>query len=571
MSLPIPDDLSRLEIVFREPESIGALETFNDILHRPSATMLGTLVGLFNRALQHPPSSGLDCYQLESNPLFILLLLKRVLLHSDPIAPLQPSKINLRSTFQESFLPTFINFRANAHPDQPISNLSNHLIICLTRLSTRLLSSFHSNLDPIASLIQSSLHFIGNLDPSAPHLEPILDHLVAIKEILLSLHQSKSIDSIYLIRQITHKHYENLFATYSQLETITRHLSSQLLGADNSEERYRSYQTATRSISVLLKIFKLMVEPMEEHRGVLSEVIAKFVADFQVALDLEIRLMDSVAPPAQKFSSHVMGYGALFLQIQTNQPSLIPDEVLTTYLKILEFVSSRHQLMIAESSSSAVVGDPGIQQDLAASSGALIRFYRLLIQSLKLLNGSLNPWSSYSNDPDPASGLSKNLLESLSSEEVSRLVSIVEPLLTLKFDSTGSFEDDRFLYCDDEEDEEKEEEEDESDEETGEIMEIEEMDQGDIHEEAPVEEDKLDGPDGSCDQLQFQQHHHPWNEPLDSPTILANKGQTLNCFQPTYPIWNSPAKDDWAASTEITRLEPLQIEAQALLSTLKSL
>ncbi|KAA1102097.1 hypothetical protein PGT21_035949 [Puccinia graminis f. sp. tritici] len=559
MSLPIPDDLSRLEIVFREPESIGALETFNDILHRPSATMLGTLVGLFNRALHHPPSSGLDCYQLESNPLFILLLLKRVLLHSDPIAPLQPSKINLPSTFQESFLPTFINFRANAHPDQPISNLSNHLVICLTRLSTRLLSSFHSNLDPIASLIQSSLHFIGNLDPSAPHLEPILDHLVAIKEILLSLHQSKSIDSIYLIRQITHKHYEILFATYSQLETITRHLSSQLLGADNSEERYRSYQTATRSISVLLKIFKLMVEPMEEHRGVLSEVIAKFVADFQVALDLEIRLMDSSAPPAQKFSSHVMGYGALFLQIQTNQPSLIPDEVLTTYLKILDFVSSRHQLIIAESSSSsAAVGDHGIQQDLAASRGALIRFYRLLIQSLKLLNGSLNPWSSYSNDPAPASGLSKNLLESLSSEEVSRLVSIVEPLLTLKFDSTGSFEDDRHLYCDDEDDEEKEEEEeDESDEETGEIMEIEEMDQGDIPEEALVEEDKLDGPDGY--------------EPLDSPTILANKGQTLDCFQPTYPIWNSPAKDDWAASTEITRLEPLQIEAQALLSTLKSL
>jgi hypothetical protein len=163
--------------------------------------MLGTLVGLFNRALSHPPGSG--HIQLESNPLFILLLVKRVLLHSDPIAPAQPSKINLPSTFQETVFPAFVHFRTHAHPGQPIGNLSNHLIICLTRLSIRLLSCFPSSLDPVDSLIQSSLHAIANLDPSATHLEPILDHLLAIKEILLSLHQSKSIDTIYLIRQVT--------------------------------------------------------------------------------------------------------------------------------------------------------------------------------------------------------------------------------------------------------------------------------------------------------------------------------------------------------------------------------
>ncbi|PLW22579.1 hypothetical protein PCASD_14029 [Puccinia coronata f. sp. avenae] len=446
----LPDDWTRLKPIFREPDSVEALESFNHILYRPSETMIRSLMEAFARALQtqsslNGPESLLD------NPLFILILTKRLIIHVDHSATAQPSKAQLESTFQEIFLPAFVNIRFLYPAHQPQSDcLSQQFIVCLTRLSTRLLRSYSSKIDPLDQLLLS-VNGLINLEP--PQLYPAFDHLSAIKEILISIQKSNSVDSMFLFRQIIKKHFEKLFLTYNHLIMISTMISSQLMDPDDAlrMSREKEYKAVNKSINVLLKIFKMMIEPLDDP-PVLTEITKKFLVDFQSSLDTEMRLIDTREDPsshAGNFSPHISRYGDILLRVQKLQPSLISEECLTVYVKILEYVSS--------------------QLNGPVASEKMIRFYPLLLQAFRMLNNALNPYNSYSSEASDGISSHNNPLENLGNDEISRLHSIVQPFIHLKFSPMGYF-DDGFLQAayDD----------DGSEEDTEEEMEIEEMSDG---------------------------------------------------------------------------------------------
>ncbi|KNZ56901.1 hypothetical protein VP01_228g4 [Puccinia sorghi] len=194
------DDSSRLRPIFIEPQSIVALESFNHILYRPSETMIQSLMAAFLTAL-HQHSSPHHCPKsdlLKNNPLFILLLTKRIIIHSDTSLPYQPTKNQLEFTFQDIFLPAFLKIRLQ-HITNQSDSLAKQFIICLSTLATRILRSYHSRIDPIHQILLSVHHLIS-LQP--PQLLSTFDHLSAVQNILTSLQKSRSIHSIFLLEQV---------------------------------------------------------------------------------------------------------------------------------------------------------------------------------------------------------------------------------------------------------------------------------------------------------------------------------------------------------------------------------
>ncbi|KAI7965597.1 hypothetical protein MJO29_001345 [Puccinia striiformis f. sp. tritici] len=550
-----PNDWSRLETIFKEPESIIALEKFNEIIYHPSETMIPTLMELFGHALQAQTDPNALNF-LETNPLFILLLIKRLIIHSDPIAPAQPSRANLAPIFKLVFLPTFLNIKHLSPPHQIQSDsISQQLIICMTRLSTRLLNAYHADIDPLSEIIQSVKHLV-NLE--TPQLASTLDHLTAVKEILVSLQSSNATNSVYLI---TKKHFGELFVTYTRLASVSLVISNRLMDVTDGtprEIKEREYQTANDCINVLLQIFKIMIEPLDD-RTVLVEITKQFLSDIQTFLDVEIKLMDarldnclqvtdSALPDGssglQKFSRHITSYGDVILQTQRYHPSVISEEVLAVYLKIIEFVSSRATQTIAPEANQRI----GVLADTMASK-ELMKFHPLLVQGLKILNNAFDPWSSYSSEPMDG-GTNITLVANLTAQEIGRLASIVEPFVNLTFGLVEDFDDESLWNGVDEDSSEEE-------------MEIEEI--GDRSDDEEYDDDGHNTLDVTCDQLYF---HEQSLGNLESAGILTEKNQTSGYLNWGCSPWNT-AEDK--IPTEIVRKELLQLEAEKLLTFLKSL
>ncbi|KAI7960846.1 hypothetical protein MJO28_001335 [Puccinia striiformis f. sp. tritici] len=554
-SLQLPNDWSRLEIIFKEPESIVALEKFNEIIYHPSETMIPTLMELFGHALQAQTNPNALNF-LETNPLFILLLIKRLIIHSDPIAPAQPSRANLATIFKQVFLPTFLNIKHLSPPHQIQSDsISQQLIICMTRLSTRLLNAYHADIDPLFEIIQSVKHLV-NLE--TPQLASTLDHLTAVKEILVSLQSSNATNSVYLI---TKNHCGELFVTYTRLASVSLVISNRLMDVTDGTPREimeREYQTANDSINVLLQIFKIMIEPLDD-RTVLVEITKQFLSDIQTFLDVEIKLMDarldnclqvtdSALPDGssglQKFSRHITSYGDVILQTQRYHPSVISEEVLAVYLKIIEFVSSRATQTIAPEANQRI----SVLADTMASK-ELMKFHPLLVQGLKILNNAFDPWKPYSSEPMDG-GTNITLVANLTAQEIGRLASIVEPFVNLTFGLVEDFDDESLWNGVDEDSSEEE-------------MEIEEI--GDRSDDEEYDDDGHNTLDVTCDQLYT---HQECLENLESAGILTEKNQTSNYLNWGCSPWNT-AEDKIPA--EIVRKELLQLEAEKLLTFLKSL
>ncbi|KAI9620165.1 hypothetical protein KEM48_008284 [Puccinia striiformis f. sp. tritici PST-130] len=509
-SLQLPNDWSRLEIIFKEPESIVALEKFNEIIYHPSETMIPTLMELFGHALQAQTNPNALNF-LETNPLFILLLIKRLIIHSDPIAPAQPSRANLATIFKQVFLPTFLNIKHLSPPHQIQSDsISQQLIICMTRLSTRLLNAYHADIDPLFEIIQSVKHLV-NLE--TPQLASTLDHLTAVKEILVSLQSSNATNSVYLVRQA---HYEK------SLWRIVRDLYSFGVGfvgnlksvdgcngrdaAGNHGEGIPNGQAFHQRSST---DFKIMIEPLDD-RTVLVEITKQFLSDIQTFLDVEIKLMDArldnrlqVADSAlpdgssglQKFSRHITSYGDVILQTQRYHPSVISEEVLAVYLKIIEFVSSRAIQTIAPEANQRI----SVLADTMASK-ELMKFHPLLVQGLKILNNAFDPWKPYSSEPMDG-GTNITLVANLTAQEIGRLASIVEPFVNLTFGLVEDFDDESLWNGVDEDSSEEE-------------MEIEEI--GDRSDDEEYDDDGHNTLDVTCDQLYTHQECLEISSPLGS-------------------------------------------------------
>ncbi|POW11182.1 hypothetical protein PSTT_05427 [Puccinia striiformis] len=388
-SLQLPNDWSRLEIIFKEPESIVALEKFNEIIYHPSETMIPTLMELFGHALQAQTNPNALNF-LETNPLFILLLIKRLIIHSDPIAPAQPSRANLATISKQVFLPTFLNIKHLSPPHQIQSDsISQQLIICMTRLSTRLLNAYHADIDPLSKLSISQ-----------------------------ALDYEKS------------------------LWRIVRDLYS-------------------------------------------------FGVGFVVA--------DSALPDGasglQRFSRHITSYGDVILQTQRYHPSVISEEVLAVYLKIIEFVSSRAIQTIAPEANQRI----SVLADTMASK-ELMKFHPLLVQGLKILNNAFDPWTSYSSEPMDG-GTNITLVANLTAQEIGRLASIVEPFVNLTFGLVEDFDDESLWNGVDEDSSEEE-------------MEIEEI--GDRSDDEEYDDDGHNTLDVTCDQLYTHQECLEISSPLGS-------------------------------------------------------
>ncbi|KNE90220.1 hypothetical protein PSTG_16327 [Puccinia striiformis f. sp. tritici PST-78] len=468
-----PNDWSRLETIFKEPESIIALEKFNEIIYHPSETMIPTLMELFGHALQAQTDPNALNF-LETNPLFILLLIKRLIIHSDPIAPAQPSRANLAPIFKLVFLPTFLNIKHLSPPHQIQSDsISQQLIICMTRLSTRLLNAYHADIDPLSEIIQSVKHLV-NLE--TPQLASTLDHLTAVKEILVSLQSSNATNSVYLVRQA---HYEKA------LWRIVRDLYSFGVG---------------------------------------------FVGNLKSVDGCNGR--DAAGNHGEGIPN---GQGL---------HQLISEEVLAVYLKIIEFVSSRATQTIAPEANQRI----GVLADTMASK-ELMKFHPLLGQGLKILNNAFDPWSSYSSEPMDG-GTNITLVANLTAQEIGRLASIVEPFVNLTFGLVEDFDDESLWNGVDEDSSEEE-------------MEIEEI--GDRSDDEEYDDDGHNTLDVTCDQLYF---HEQSLGNLESAGILTEKNQTSGYLNWGCSPWNT-AEDKIPA--EIVRKELLQLEAEKLLTFLKSL
>ncbi|KNZ56902.1 hypothetical protein VP01_228g5 [Puccinia sorghi] len=232
------------------------------------------------------------------------------------------------------------------------------------------------------------------------------------------------------------------------------------------------------------------------------------------------------------FSPHISRYGEVLLNVQHIHHSLISENYLSVYIKILEYVSS--QLITAH---------PVVTK-------RLVRFYPLILQAVRLLNNALNPYNSNSSEPAEGSNQMRSLLENLGPEEIHQLISIVQPFIHLQFGSMGYLD----AHSDSEED-------DVSEKYTEEVIEMEEMDGGDEDASIDVE------------------------DPADDEEIHITKGIQLDqdlkqsCLQPPPPtsdnqfpspacppLWTTLTKPD--RPTKLSMKETLQLEVEELLSIL---
>lgn len=593
-----PVDLDRLTVILRHPESIVALEAFNELIYRPSDSMLESLINLFIHTIQHQ--------QQDLNPLFILLLLKRLILHSLPTAPLQPSKLNLATSFSRLFLPTFINLRSIVSSSHLplLDRLDQQLIICLSHLSTRLVhlnpSNPQLNLDPLVLLItpiQQAL--LTSIDHHLHHLSSsihsILGPLKIIKNIIRSLYASNSIRESSILQKITHTHFENLYSIYNRLILLSNPPSSNQSTRDsNLPISSGDHQFLHQCLSSLLKIFKMMVEPLVEltssHRdwsqegnhdqyGLLDQVLQKLLFDFQTSLHSQLQIIDhnslsnldhamAHTPEVMKvdgFSSHLIQYGEIILGFQASRPSIITHEVLKVYLQILEFVSTQivfHHHSLA-SNQESLIG--------TALDRRLLKFHPLLIQALRLLNNALNPWASYDPQPDhqnsldntPSVGQTCNdcLVKTLTADDASKLFSIVQPLLSVNFESEG-YLDGRPIRDDHSSDEEaldEDEDEDSDDPET--VEEIVEDDHDPLR------------PPAEHHQYQEDDHHH--QELISKDDDLCERYYSeeehdhhlTDLQHPNYRNLDHYRVDDDLMI--IKQKEPLRVEIEELIASLQ--
>jgi len=330
-----------------------------------------------------------------------------------------------------------------------------------------------------------------------------------------------------LFQQITRKHFEKLVVIYNHLVIISARISSQLIILAPDETlrmaREKEYQKATSTIDVLLKIIKTMMEPLGD-RAILVEVSQKLLGDFQNTLDTENQLMgDTREDELKTFSSHITRYGEVLLNVQHLHPSIISENYLTVYVKILEFVSSQ------------LITDP-------VATKRLLRFYPLLLQAVRLLNNALNPYNSYSSEP--GEDMRPLLLENLGPEEVHQLISILQPFIHLEFGPMGYL--DAHPGSDD----------DGSDEYPEEVIEIEEMNDGDDDQQASIDvEDPADHAEIHIKGIQLDQDAQDSCLPSD-----------LHFPTPTCPpLWTVTMPD---SPTQLSIKEPLQVEVEELLSLL---
>ncbi|WAQ85439.1 hypothetical protein PtA15_6A67 [Puccinia triticina] len=540
-------DLARLQAIFAQPESVAGLEKFTEIVYRPSPTMLATLLTLFAQAGQQQQPATAS--QLHANPLFILLLIKRILTFADPIAPHQPPRNTLSHHFHQLFLPIFTEHLHQSNSPA----ITRNFTICIAKLASRLLPlSFQANSstgDPLAALL---LH--------DPLQHPA--HLVAVRDIVTKLQKSNSINSAYLLHQVTQKHLQSLLLVYQHLTTAIQDIWTG--SADQrvaEEEKQQKYARGHASLHVLLKILRTVVPSLVElgQQAVFAQYTPALLADFQAALDIQL------AQPLP-LSRALPAYGTLFLLLQPHLPPEISDQLLATYLKILKLAA--HSLIPASSPDHRL----------------LCALHPILVQALKLLNSAANPWNCYCVPGTDPTSSTRSLLDGLGAEEAARLVTIVQPFVALDLraivgegdepvwhpssSSSSEDEDDDGKVYEDGEDGEDEEEGDGSGEDTQSL-------------EMEIEVEELNTPAGGQSinlPLSEGDDHLSWPDPHTAPALLAEKARSLVYLDQPH---SAPPAATPAFGHQWHRLPPsdacrarkkdlLQREAKALLAALKA-
>ncbi|WAQ85435.1 hypothetical protein PtA15_6A63 [Puccinia triticina] len=500
-------DLARLQAIFAQPESVAGLEKFTEIVYRPSPTMLATLLTLFAQAGQQQQPATAS--QLHANPLFILLLIKRILTFADPIAPHQPPRNTLSHHFHQLFLPIFTEHLHQSNSPA----ITRNFTICIAKLASRLLPlSFQANSstgDPLAALL---LH--------DPLQHPA--HLVAVRDIVTELQKSNSINSAYLLHQVTQKHLQSLLLVYQHLTTAIQDIWTG--SADQGvaeEEKQQKYAGGHASLHVLLKILRTFVPSLVElgQQAVFAQFTPAFLADFQAALDIQL------AQPLP-LSRALPAYGTLFLLLQPHLPPEISDQLLATYLKILEFAA--HSLIPASSPDHRL----------------LRALHPILVQALKLLNSAANPWSCYCVPGTDPTSSTRSLLDGLGAEEAARLVTIVQPFVALDLRAIVGEGDEPSL-------------------------------------EMEIEVEELNTPAGGQSinlPLSEGDDHLSWPDPHAAPALLAEKARSLVYLDQPHsaPPAATPAfGHQWhrlppSDACRARKKDPLQREAEALLAALKA-